>query len=348
VSIDLFQFARPGNWWCSKIPPLLAVAYLTVLVRDMEVNLAGSLIACFVFSVSCVATYGHIINDAFDIEQDRLAGRHNAMAGLSWSARVMFALVFLALGFLPAPIANYSLAALVLLAFNYLWPTIYSAPTIRLKERQLAGVISDAMGSHITPTLFAIAVFGAASGEQGRVAFPLLMTLWAAALGIKGILHHQVADRESDMRSGTMTFATTTPPERIRQFLVRFNLWVELPLSAALVLLTYGWCPLAAAAFATYCVVEAAKYRLGFKFSLNADARTVRPSVPFANEMFYTVWLPLAAAVQLAVRNPAWWWLPLLHAAAFYPMLFSQLTELKSVMQISTRPYRRRLFKPRK
>lgn len=348
MNINLFQFARPGNWWCSKIPPLLAVAYLTILLRDTEVFRASELLACYVFSVSCVATYGHVVNDAFDVEQDRLAGRRNALAERSWTTRIALALAFLVLGFLPAPIANYSATALLLLALNYIWPTLYSMPLIRLKERRLAGVISDAMGSHITPTLFALAVFGGISGDQGRVAFPLLITLWAAALGIKGILHHQVADRDSDMRSGTVTLATTTRPERIRQFLIRFNLQVELPLSAALVLLISEWCPLAVVALAIYCAAEAAKYLLGFKFSLSADAGGARPSVPFANEMFYVVWLPMAAAIQLVVRDPVWWWLPLLHAAVFYPTVLLQLNDLKSMVQTATRPYRRRLFKPRK
>ena len=98
----IFSFARPGNWWFSKVPPLLAVAYLAILFQDIDLSRAGLLLASFVVSVSCVAIYGHVINDAFDIEDDRRAGKPNAMAALNRSGRCVLILTFLCAGFVPA------------------------------------------------------------------------------------------------------------------------------------------------------------------------------------------------------------------------------------------------------
>src|SRR5687767_6128697 len=135
-----FRWARPGNWWFSKIPPLLAVAYLAVLNQDIEFGRAALLLGCLVFSFSGVAAFGHAINDAFDIEQDRQAGKQNAMAALSWSGRSVVILAFLCAAFLPAIVAEYSATAILLLILNCLCPTIYSVPGVRLKERGIWGI----------------------------------------------------------------------------------------------------------------------------------------------------------------------------------------------------------------
>jgi hypothetical protein len=345
IIVGASSFARPGNWWFSKIPPLLAVAYLAILLQGTDAGRGVLLIVCYIVSVSCVAIYGHAINDAFDIAADQRAGKPNAMAALSVNGRGLLILSFLCAGFLPAMAVGYSTFAIALLALNYVWPTLYSLPGIRLKERGIFGVICDALGSHVTPTLFALAVFGvmAAAAPAGQLGFALMITLWAAVLGIKGIIHHQIMDRDNDIRSGTATFVAAVPTGTIIRFLTWFNLCIELPVSVALAFVVYRWCPLAAAGLAAYCVVEAVKFGLGFRFPLGTDLRASRHSIPFANEQFYVLWLPLAAAVQLAARDPAWAWLPLLHAAMLYQPLLLQIRELGTIIQVGTRPLRRRV-----
>jgi hypothetical protein len=167
-------------------------------------------------------------------------------------------------------------------------------------------------------------------------------------LGIKGILHHQLVDYNNDRRSGTVTLASRVAPETISHFMARYNIWVELPISTALVIVVYPWCPLACAALAVYSALEIAKHYLGFRFALSDDSRMVRPSVPFSNEQFYVLWLPLAGAIQLAYSDPTWLWLPVLHALIFYRPIFLQLHELYAIVQVASRPFRRRLFGTRR
>ncbi len=335
----LFRAARPENWWFSKVPPLLAVAYLDILRIGCDSSRGALLLACFLCSISGVASYGHVVNDAFDVEADLRAGKHNHMADASWTRRFLFCATFLAAGFAPALVAHYSIPTLILLAVNLLWPTIYSLPVVRLKERGIAGLACDALGSHVTPTLLALSMFGMTSPQSG-LSFPVVMTIWAAALGIKGILHHQILDRANDIRSGTATFATRSRPERMSRFLTFFNLYFELPISAVLVFSTWGWAPFVAAAFVIYCVVEMIKYRLGFEFALTSEAWMIRRSVPFANESFYVLWLPLGAAVQLAASEPVWMWLPVVHALLFYPNVSAQIAELKAIIRVADLPNR--------
>src|SRR6202035_10422 len=127
------------------------------------------------------------------------------------------------------------------------------------------------------------------------------------------------------IHSGVVTFATKADPDTLRRFLSRFNLFVELPLSALFALLVCPWYPLAIPAFVLYAGSEALKYKLDFQFALTTDPATVRPSVPFANEMFYILWMPVAAAVQLGFEGTGFFWVPLLHAVVFRQLILRQL-----------------------
>jgi 4-hydroxybenzoate polyprenyltransferase len=229
--------------------------YLGILGVGDDGGRAAVSLGCYLFSISMVAAYGHVINDACDVEADLSAGKTNAMADVSRPRRVCLCVALLVAGFTPTLFAHYSVPTLVLLALNFVWPTIYSVPGIRLKERGIAGLVCDALGSHITPTLIALSIFGTGPGSQSSRLFSAVVVTWAAALGIKGILHHQILDRANDIRSGTATFATTIRPERMSRFLTLFNLCVELPVSACVVLVTWEWAPFVALSFAIYCAL---------------------------------------------------------------------------------------------
>ena len=312
---------RFGNWWTHKIPPLLLVVYIELVRRHASLGASVGAIGVLIFCVSCVAAYGHVVNDWCDIADDLAAGKPNAMRDVGVGQRTALSLGLLVVGFVVlAPFAN-AWPARIALAVNYLWPTIYSLPGIRLKERGLLGVLCDAAGSHITPTVFAFAVVSLfVPGPANAVVFTAVV-IWATVLGIKGILHHQIADRANDEMAGVATFATTVGASRLSAVLARYNLLVELPVSIVLTVVVAGFLPLAVVALVIYLALESTKYVLGFEFAVSSDARLRRPSVPFANEMFYTLWLPLAGAVQLALQGFSFAWIPVVHGLLFWEQI---------------------------
>lgn len=319
---------RFDDWWYSKIPPLLAIAYLQVtLARSYQL---WSLLPWLLVSLVCVAAYGHVVNDSFDVEADRRAGKANAMSRHGVAFRAVFAGSLAAVAFAPAFVVRYSVAALVLLAINLLLPTIYSIPETRLKERGVAGLVCDVGGSHVVPTLFVLVALhqGSHGVSLHEWVFAVAALAWSGALGLKGILHHQLSDRSGDLAAGASTFAATVEAGRIERWLPAYNLFVEAPVSVVLCLVVVGACPLAAVALAGYVLVESVKYRLGFQFALSPDPRTLRRSFPFVNEAFYVVWLPLAAALQLAIVSSAWLWAPIFQVAAFLPTIRVQAADL--------------------
>jgi hypothetical protein len=89
---------------------------------------------------------------------------------------------------------------------------------------------------------------------------------------------------------------------------------------------------MAVGALVVYLAFESTKFALGFEFAVSSDARLRRASVPFANEMFYTFWLPLAAAVQLALDNVWFGWLPVLHGLLFREQIAVQIGDARAII----------------
>jgi hypothetical protein len=165
-----------------------------------------------------------------------------------------------------------------------------------------------------------------------NVAVLTAVVIWATVLGVKGILYHQIADRANDEVAGVATFAGAFDAQKLSAVLTRYNLWVELPISVFLVVVVAAFLPLAVAALVVYVALESTKHVLGFEFAVSSDARFRRASVPFANEMFSTLWLPLAAAVQLALQSVLLAWLPVVHCLLFPEQIAVQLGDARAVM----------------
>ncbi|MBR0717746.1 UbiA family prenyltransferase [Bradyrhizobium liaoningense] len=333
VIVRTSQLVRWRDWWFSKLPPALAILYLEMGWLRPDGTRGLVLLACYLGTVASMAAYGHVINDIADVSADRRAGKPNRMEGVDSLTRILLCGLFILTSFAAVAIANLSAWTYLVVALNLLWPTIYSLPPLRLKERRLAGVCCDVLGSHITPTLLAIFMVGGAGQFSEGAWFPFASIAWAAALGTKGILHHQIADRANDLRSGTETFATSLRPEGLNRFLPCLNLGMELPVSILLALLVWSRTPFFALALVLYCLVETTKFLLGYQFALTSDPSTFRSSTPFTNESFYVIWAPLAAAVQLPTILPGLVTVPLIHLVLFYPALIQEACVVQAVVR---------------
>jgi hypothetical protein len=68
--------------------------------------------------------------------------------------------------------------------------------------------------------------------------------------------------------------------------------------------------------------------------------------VPFTNELFYVLWLPLTAAVQLALDRPGWLAIALVHVVVFHPQVAQQLRDWRAMGDAVAHAYRRRYPRP--
>jgi 4-hydroxybenzoate polyprenyltransferase len=275
-----------------------------------------------------VAVYGYVLNDITDIEEDRRAGRRNRMAGVSWSKRVAFLVLSPVLCFALAWLLGVDRMILALLGINFLLPTLYSVPPVRLKERGLWGVLADAGGVHAIPTATMAwsAVSGVDSGDTAASVFISAAMACAFFTGLRGILIHQSADRDVDRSAGVVTFVGVIGIERARQLVLRRLLPCEIFFLGILLAIVLPHAPVATLFVLLFAVAEGMKVYRGWRLPLFERGEGNRERyIPLLNNEFYEVWFPCGLALQVAVREPILAVVPLLHALLFYPNLQTRL-----------------------
>jgi hypothetical protein len=146
----------------------------------------------------------------------------------------------------------------------------------------------------------------------------LILAVWSIVLGFKGIIYHQLSDWENDEASKTITWIRSIKRTSIEKFLPRYNLGVELSVNLLAVVLIFPWCQTALFALLGYLLVESLKCSRKYVFALNRNPANNRRNVPFANNLFYDTWLPLAVTIQVAWIYPVFAWIPAVLVLLFF------------------------------
>ena len=208
---DLISLIRADEWWEYKLVPILSTFYATALVLHVAVSSlwAGALL--LLLAVVAAAVYASVINDVTDRADDVAAGKRNRVAGRSRSLIAALIAVTVGAGFLFAWLWRDDARLLLCYLATWLAFSLYSLPPFRFKGRGAAGVLCDAAGEQLFPTL--VAVFLACRGAQRTAsgAWVASVAIWALAYGLRGIVWHQLTDVDNDRATGVRTFARRHP-----------------------------------------------------------------------------------------------------------------------------------------
>jgi 4-hydroxybenzoate polyprenyltransferase len=287
---------RAGAWWFNKVP--LSVVLVLLLLDGGRSSLAAlAVITLVVVTVCAVGNYGYALNELFDIEEDARLGRSNVAAGVPrwrmWAIVGASALVAEACATVlaGAPGAYLTLIELCL-------PLAYSAPPLRIKERKWLGVAADGLAAHVYPAILALLAVTYWTLRPVPIVLAALVVVWAAAVGLRGILSHQLATSEQDRSAGLRTVVHDLGNERLERFIVVGVLPLEvIAFGGVLIACQVGillWIFVAA-----YVIYETFKTLRG-GFSVTAFRSGGQPYVPFVEESFYKAWGPLAVALDAA------------------------------------------------
>jgi len=331
--LSLFNLLRGSDWWFYKIPPLLAIAYAEILLQSPPPQTALATLLALLASMFFVAAYGHVINDIFDVEVDLQAGKHNQIATLSNLQRILLCIILAGLGFLPWLFIGFTSQSAILLAAIYILLTIYSAPPLRLKERDIWGVITDAAQVHAVPTLLVATVFShlTATPQPQSAILATVATAWAFLAGIRGILLHQIWDRDSDLSAGVTTLVTRIGIESAEFGIRYFTFPVELLLLSLLVLAIAQFAPSLLIFCALYILVRTLSTKSG---ATNLDPAPAQKKYIVPHD-FYEVWLPISLLVLLAIQKPLFLSLMGVHIGLFYPGIAERVAELNLLLRSS-------------
>lgn len=348
------SLVRGSNWWYSKIPPLLAIAYAEIALQRLAPGAAIGRVAALLASACCVAAYGHVLNDICDIETDRLAGKTNAMARLTRTQRAALCLALAAAGLTPWLFTGLDRAGALLLACLYALPAAYNVPPVRLKGHGFWGVLADAAQAHAVPTVFTVILFShlATAPDRYSATFGVTAVTWATCRGLRDILRHQLWDMENDARSGVTTFVTHAGPERIRLLVNRVLFPGEVLALGGMGIVLYAFAPwLVLFLLALGALFLLARLTGVWQLSFNPASPALPAAAPGSHAHhahayvplveFYTAWPALGLALHLSVQDR--WFIPLavLHLALFGDSVRKQVLDLGGLLNGLLRTVRR-------
>lgn len=207
-NFNLSATARTHQWWKPKAGSLLNILYLSMLAGSLPLSSSILLFVPAVLTVLGIGSFGHFVNDWFDAEADRLAGKENRLARLSALQKGLLVCGALAVALLPWLVLPLNLFSLILLGTEFLLLLFYAVPPIRLKERSVLATLTDAAYAYAVPAMLAAYTFFLAAGKVYDRLFLAALFGWQFSLGIRHFLNHLTLDRINDLASRTRTLAT--------------------------------------------------------------------------------------------------------------------------------------------
>ncbi|MFN2531858.1 MAG: UbiA family prenyltransferase [Pyrinomonadaceae bacterium] len=287
---EIFRTVRANEWWEFKLGPALATMYASAFLLRVSIISLMPLVFIVLVALAACAAYVSVVNDFTDRSDDMASGKTNRLVGKS-SSFIATVMAFCILSGLA--VAFYWVHdGLLLLLYSGSWVafTLYSLPPIRLKERSSLGVLADACGAHLFPTLLAVAVVYHWTRQPFDLIWLVSIGVWSFSFGIRGILWHQLSDLRYDESISLRTFVRAHKTESLQ----RLGNFIIFPveLTAFAVMLLHTRCVVAIALLGFYAVINFLRRRLyGSNFCI------VEPKPKFHHIVmheYYEVFFPLA------------------------------------------------------
>jgi colanic acid/amylovoran biosynthesis glycosyltransferase len=315
---DLQATAKLTNWWKPKSTNILGILYVVMLITQLPFSKAIILFLPSVLTILGIGSFGHLINDWYDIEADLKVGKPNRLGRLSVGNRRLLVAASLAIALLPWLILPADPYSIGLLALEFLLFLVYAVPPVRLKERGAWPLAADGTYAYALPSLLAAHTFFLAANRVPGLFFYGTLFVWQLALGIRHFINHLALDRLNDIDSGTLTLATQKG-NRFLHTLVRSYIFpLELIFFAGFLvyIASYNW-QLPLAVLLSWCFF--ASLHLLLTIGRNYSFVTYRFSSTTI-DWFYQNWWPLMPLLFLVLAQWQYGVLVVGHFLLFYPV----------------------------
>jgi hypothetical protein len=292
----LTEVIRAGEWWEYKLVPIFAAFYGTALTLNVPVAALWPAALMTLLALVPGAAYVSVINDVTDRADDLAAGKANRVAGRSRLGITSFVAIPVLCGLAFSYVWRGDHVLLSLYLAAWLAFSLYSLPPFRFKARGILGVLCDASGAHLFPTLVAVMLAYRGAMRPPETPWLIAVGVWSLTQGLRGILWHQLTDLAHDRKAGVHTFA-----ERHARAAEVLGTWIVFPLE----LLSLGvmlWrmrtpLPLAFLGIYAYLTFERMRH-----WPINAVVVKPKPRFLIVMQDYYAVFLPVA----LLIAARAW------------------------------------------
>jgi 1,4-dihydroxy-2-naphthoate octaprenyltransferase len=308
--LSFFEPFRVNTWWEHKLSPILATIYATAVLLRIPFSSLWPVAALALLALIVCASYVSVLNDLTDAKDDQASGKSGRWIGKSriYPALLLAFCVAAGGGFLIAWRRDTLLFSSYLLC--WLAFTLYSTPPFRLKARGIWGVLADASGAHLFPTLFAVVLLYQRSRTAGTAQWTIFIAIWSLAAGVRGILSHQLEDADNDRKIGLRTFACLHA--KGAEYLGRLAFLFESATFAGMLWLTHN--SVAGVFLVSYGVFALIRRRL---LGIRLTVAKLGPASRMAMLEYYIVLYPIAFLLTLSWQQPAALLLLLFHGVLF-------------------------------
>jgi len=290
---------RAAEWWEFKLSPILATAYATAfLLKTSIISLWPQLLVALLALAACAA-YVSVVNDLTDFKDDQASGKANRLVGKSRAFVTITLACCLLLGFAVSVYWRPEPLVLSLYLGSWIVFTLYSLPPFRLKTRGVLGLLADASGAHLFPTLLMVLIMNRQLAAPVDLIWLASVAAWSLSFGARGILWHQLSDLRNDEKIGLGTFARrheTVLLHRLGNFII-----FPVELMTFFLMLWYAGSRLAIAVLGYYAVLSALRRRL---WGVNLVVVVPRPRYQIVMHEYYEVFFPLAFLISSSLRFP--------------------------------------------
>lgn len=232
--MKVFNVIRSQEWWAHKLPPLLAIGYATALMSPVPLYKVAHWLIFLLSSLVVGAIYVSVINDITDLEEDLASGKSNRIQQVPvqyrWVIPVSCVLISFCFGYFLYP----DLLSCLLYLLSWIVFSLYSIKPVRLKNRGILGVLADGCGSHVFTSLLMVSSVSYITQQPINWVWFSAAGIWALCYGLRGILWHQFADRDNDIKVGLNTFASKIEPDDFKN---KSRLIIAIEIAALSVLL---------------------------------------------------------------------------------------------------------------
>ncbi len=319
--LDIPGSARAAAWWKPKANNLFTILYLTLYVASVPFEKVPRLLVLSAITILGLGSFGHCINDRFDIESDRRGGKPNRFARLTLRRQYLALGTALAAGLLPWLLLPRDRTSALLLALEVLLLTSYAIPPVRLKSRMYLAILCDAAYAYGVPSILAARTVFLVTPEFKSALFICALFLWQMFLGIRHYLNHIARDRSSDLAAGAPTLATI----KGNYHLHGISRTVILPLE----IISFGILLVSVTRFGVFPVVACAALFLALS-SLPLALAIARPYSLLTHsfrggavDVFYQTLLPFVFIASLGRKDPRFLLLPVFQLLPLLPRSLS-------------------------
>ena len=297
--LEIFQTVRAAEWWEFKLSPILASAYATAfLLKTSIISLWPQLLVALVALAACAA-YVSVINDLTDSKEDQASGKANRVVGKSRAFVTATLACCLLLGLVVSVCWRREPLLLSLYLASWIVFTLYSLPPFRLKTRGVLGLLADASGAHLFPTLLIVCIVNRQLAARVDLIWLASVAAWSLSFGARGILWHQLSDLHNDEKVGLNTFARRHKTAWLRRLgnLVIF----PVELATFFFMLWHAGSSLAVALLCYYMLLTFLRKRI---WNVNLVVVVPKARSYIAMQEYYEVFFPLAFLLSSSKRYP--------------------------------------------